>query len=124
MADKFTIKIDGKERDVKMTFGLLNALCRAVGDIDGATQMTMDQNLRDAVLVELLSERDKAGKITSNINLAEMDVSIDDVVDLLDWAGNHVLDFFLKGLERAKSLQDRNLLRIKALMPSQLGSAT
>ena len=124
MADKFTIKIDGKERDVKMTFGLLNALCRAVGDIDGATQMTMDQNLRDAVLVELLSERDKAGKITSNINLAEMEVSIDDVVDLLDWAGNHVLDFFLKGLERAKSLQDRNLLRIKALMPSQLGSAT
>lgn len=124
MADKFTIKIDGKERDVKMTFGLLNTLCRRVGDIDGASQITMDQELRDAVLVELLSDRDKAGKITEEINLAELDVSIDDMVELLDWAGNHVLDFFLKGLERAKALQDRNLGRIKALMPSPSGSAT
>lgn len=124
MADKFTIKIDGKERDIKMTFGLLNTLCRRVGDIDGASQITMDQELRDAVLVELLSDRDKAGKITEEINLAELDVSIDDMIELLDWAGNHVLDFFLKGLERAKALQDRNLDRVKALMPSPSGSGS
>jgi hypothetical protein len=124
MADKFTIKIDGKERDVKMTFGLLNALCRAVGDIDGATQVTMDQNLRDAILVELLSERDKTGKIKNELNLAELDVEIDDMLEMLDWAGNHIMDFFLKGLERAKALQDRNMGRLKALMPSPAGSAS
>lgn len=124
MADKFTIKIDGKERDIKMTFGLLNALCRAVGDIDGAAQVTLDQSLREGILIELLSERDKAGKIQEPINLAELDVEINDMVSLLDWAGNHVMDFFLTGLERAKALQDRNMGRLKALMPSPAGSAS
>jgi hypothetical protein len=122
--DIFTIKVDGKERDIKMSFGLLNTLCRKVGDIDGAAQLSVDQILRDGVLVELLSDRDRSGKITEQIDLFTIEVSADDVIDLVDWAGTHVLDFFLKGLERAKRQQDAQLPRIKALMPSSTGSAS
>ena len=120
----FTIKVDGKERDIKMTFGLLNTLCRRVGDIDGASQMTIDQVLRDVVLVELLSDRDKNGKIIAEVDIDTLDLDLDELINLLDWAGEHVLDFFLKGLEKTKSLQDRNMNRIKALMPSSNGSAS
>jgi len=121
--DIFTIKVDGKERDVKMTFGLLNNLCRKVGDIDGAATIMMDLELRDGVLIEMLSDRDKNGKITAAADLSSIEVEMDDVVELLDWAQGHVLDFFLKGLERAKALQDKNLGRIRALMPSSAGTA-
>jgi hypothetical protein len=122
--DIFTVKINGKEQDIKMSFGLLNTLCRKVGDIDGAATIVMDQTLRDGVLIELLSDRDKSGKIVEPIDLYNLDIHFDDAVDLLDWAASHVLDFFLKGLEKAKRQQDSHLPRIKALMPSQAGSAS
>jgi len=120
--DIFTIKVDGKERDIKMTFGLLNNLCRKVGDIDGAATIMMNVDLRDGVLIELLSDRDKNGRITEPLDLNTLNVDMDAVVDLVDWTQEHVLDFFLKGLEKAKGLQDRNLHRIKALMPTKDGS--
>ena len=122
MANIFTIKIDGKERDIKMSFGLLNTICKLVGDLDGATQLMIDQTLQQAVLVELLSDRDAKGKITGEVSLDEIDVDPSDVLDLLAWAGNQTLDFFLKGLERAKGLQDQHMPRVKALMPSPSGS--
>ena len=121
--DIFTIKVNGKEQDVKMTFGLLNNLCRKVGDIDGAATIMMDQALREGVLIELLSIRDRSGKITEDIDLNTLEIDMDAAFELLDWAQEHVLDFFLKGLERAKALQDRNLTRIRALMPSSAGTA-
>ena len=124
MADTFSIKINGKERDVKMSFGLLNILCQKVGDLDGAATIAMDQSLREGVLIELLSDRDTRGRISEEFDLFTADMNPDDVVALLDWAGEHVLDFFLKGLERAKKLQERNMPRLKALMPSQAGSAS
>lgn len=118
MAEVFTVTVDGKEVDVKMSFGLLNSLCRAIGDIDGVAQVNTNPDMRDGVLVQLLSPRDTRGKITSEIDPLTLDIAIDDSIDLIDWAGDQVLDFFLKGLEKTKALQDRNLNRIKALMPS------
>ena len=122
MAEKFTISIGGEDKTIKMSFGLLNAVCRTVGDIDGAAQLLLDSYLRDAVLVELLSPRDATGKITAPIDVDGLDVDPDDVVKLLDWAGAQALDFLLKGLERAKALQEKNMPRVKALMPTSSGS--
>lgn len=117
-SDNFTIKIGDEERDIKMSFGLLNILCRRAGDLDGAAMINMDQSLREAVITELLSARDEKGKIKSEVDIMFLDVEPSAVIELLDWAGNHVMDFFLKGLERTKALQDRNMGRIKALMPT------
>ena len=124
MAEKYTISIGGEDKTIKMTFGLLNAVCRTVGDIDGAAQISMDPYLRDMVLVELLSPRDATGKITEPVDIFNLDIEPDDVVKLLDWASTQALDFLLKGLERAKALQERNMPRVKALMPTSTGSAT
>lgn len=122
--DHFTIQVGGEGRDIKMSFGLLNSLCRKAGDIDGAAMVALDQDLREAFLVELLSPRDARGKIKESIDPLELDVEVQSVLDLIDWAGNHVMDFFLMGLERTKALQDRNMDRIKALMPTSTGSAS
>ena len=124
MAEKHTVSIGGEDKTIKMTFGLLNAVCRTVGDIDGAAQISMDPYLRDMVLVELLSPRDATGKITEPVDIFNLDIEPDDVVKLLDWASTQALDFLLKGLERAKALQERNMPRVKALMPTSTGSAT
>ena len=122
--DTFDIKVNGRDHSIKMSFGLLNTLCRQVGDIEAAAVMALDTNLRDAVLVELLSEHGANGKIIEPVDLEVIEVEPDAVIDLIDWAGTHVLDFFLKGLERTKKLQEANTGRIKALIPSSTGLAS
>lgn len=122
--DLFNITVNGDEHEIKMTFGLLNNLCRKVGDIEAAAVIALDTNLRDAILIELLSKRDSKGKITEAIDLDSLEADPDRIIDLIDWAGTHVLDFFLKGLERTKKLQEANTGRIKALIPSSVGSAS
>ena len=122
--DLFNITVNGDEHEIKMTFGLLNNLCRKVGDIEAAVVIALDTNLRDAILIELLSKRDSKGKILEPIDLDTLEADPDSIIDLIDWAGTHVLDFFLKGLERTKKLQEANTGRIKALIPSSTGSAS
>ena len=122
--DLFNITVNGDEHEIKMTFGLLNNLCRKVGDIEAAAVIALDTNLRDAILIELLSKRDSKGKILEPIDLDSLEADPDSIIDLIDWAGTHVLDFFLKGLEGTKKLQEANTGRIKALIPSSTGSAS
>lgn len=122
--DIFDLQVNGKEHNIKMTFGLLNNLCRKVGDIEAAAVIALDTNLRDSILIELLSTRGADGKIISPIDLDVVEVEPDAIIDLIDWAGTHVLDFFLKGLERTKKLQEANTGRIKALIPTSIGSAS
>jgi hypothetical protein len=122
--DLFNITVNGKEHEIKMTFGLLNNLCRKVGDIEAAAVIALDTTLRDSILIELLSSRGANGKIIEPIDLDVVEVEPDAIIDLIDWAGTHVLDFFLKGLERTKKLQEANTGRIKALIPSSTGSAS
>lgn len=124
MADTFDIVVNGSEKQIKMTFGLLNILCRAVGDVDAAASVNFDPVLRQAFLVEMLSERDPKGKIKQPVDLDTLEIDIDAAGDLIAWAGDHVLDFFLKGLEKTKALQDRHQGRIKALIPTPLGSGS
>lgn len=124
MQTTFDIRLNGTEKQVKMTFGLLNVLCRSVGDVDNAAAVNFDPTLRQVFLVELLSDRDAKGKIRSPIDPDTLDIDVDEASELIAWAGDHVLDFFLKGLEKTKQMQDRHLNRIKALTPSQTGSAS
>ena len=122
MADKFTITVNGKEQEVKMTFGMLNAVCKTLEDVDRASRLTLDVEIMNEVMITLLSPRDSKGKITEELDINTLDVDDSEVMDLLAWAGNHALDFFLKGLERAKGLQDQHMPRVKALTPSLSGS--
>lgn len=122
MQQSFDITIGGSNKTIKMSFGLLNTLCATAGDIDGAALLALDNDLRNKVLVEMLSERDENGKISKEINLMWLDANPDEISALVDWAGEHIFDFFLKGLEKAKALQEKNSQRLQALMPTSSGS--
>lgn len=119
-----TVTVNGKEVTVKMTFGLLNEMCRVCGEIDGAALLLMDNDLRELALITLLSERDAKGKIKKQIDVNEIDMDMDEAVDLLDWAGGHVADFFLKAAERTKGRFEPLQKRVQALMPTSSGSET
>jgi hypothetical protein len=121
--DKITVKVNGEDREIFMSFGLLNSVTKIVYDMQMVATMALVPELREDVLKQLLAKRTPSGKVTAAIDdIDEIDISIDDVVSLLDWTSEHLLDFFLKALDKAKSMADRNQARMTALMPSGSGS--
>lgn len=100
------ITIGGEERSIKMTYGLLNEMCNLAGEAEDALLFNMNKELRAEALRLLLSERDKEGVIKKDFNLFLLEADPDDILELLDWAGTHVLDFFLKAATKAKAVAD------------------
>ena len=116
------VKINGDDREIMMTYGLLNACSRLVTNPDQIAQLAVDPDLRDNLLKVLLAKRTLSGKVEHEFVLDETEMSVDTVLELVDWASSHLLDFFLKALQRAKSLTDANKDRIDSLMSSGAGS--
>lgn len=108
------------DRDIKMTFGLLDELTRIIGDVDGLAEMPINADVRKEVLIAVLVERDekgKRGKTEPDIYNLEADT----VTEILEWVGEHVADFFLSAMERTKKLLEARTDRFKALQPSSTG---
>ena len=100
--DLFNITVNGDEHEIKMTFGLLNNLCRKVGDIEAAAVIALDTNLRDAILIELLSKRDSKGKILEPIDLDSLEADPDSIIDR-----DHISRFAHEGGELLSSFRQR-----------------
>lgn len=124
MDDTIDVKLGAETREVKMSFGLLNEISRKVGDMDAIPEMALNADLRDEVLISLLSKRDSRGRITEEISFFELDATPEQISVLIEWAGAHVADFFLTSLEKTKNLIEQREGRIKALMPTSPGGAS
>lgn len=115
------ITCDGKEREIFMSFALLNRLCFIVRDISNIPLLHLDPMMREAVLEEMLAERTKSGNVTKEVKIEEMEISLEDMESLLDFAGEHVVDFSIRVIEKATALQERNKDRLTTLQSTQVG---
>lgn len=126
MSDKLTITVNGEEREIFMSFGLLNHLCNVIGTVENVPLISMDAELRNVILPLTLAERSKSGKLI-NKELPEVDdfeISVSDGEKLLEWVTDHAGNFFIKALETAKRLESNNRERLQGLMQSSDGSKT
>lgn len=119
--DNHEIQVNGKAKEVKMTFGLLNQMCGMCGEPEDALMFGIHAELREEALRLMLSERDDQGRIVEDVNLFNTEVDANEVAELLDWAGAHVLDFFLNAAEKTKSTGESRKERLEALQPSSTG---
>ncbi|RJF78079.1 hypothetical protein D3877_23400 [Azospirillum cavernae] len=118
-----TLEINGKSRDLFMSFGLLNELASLLGDVDRLTELPINHELRTVILKAVLSERTKAGKIVTEADLSEIDMDPQDVPKILAWVGEWVVDFFIQSGEAVKSVFVANMERVKSLTSSPNGTA-
>lgn len=101
MTDKLSITVDGKERELLMSYGLLNALTVIVGSPDVAPTIAVNADLREDVLKAVLAERKTSGKILKEVaDVDDLEISISDVEKLLDWVMDHVMSFFVRSLDK------------------------
>lgn len=124
MADaNYTLKtLDGSEIPLFMSFGLLNLLVKTVKDPDLVPQLPFLHDLRDEVLEELIQMRGKNGKLIGDRNKLEdmcFDPSV--VVELLSWAEDHILSFFISQAKSLHKLNVKNAKILEALTPSTPG---
>lgn len=119
-----TVKVNGEDREIFMSFALLNRVTYLMGDASQIPLILQDSELREVVLVEALAERDKNGKILNKKNMDEMDVSFDDIQNILEFVSEHVADFTLVAMERATKVMAKHQARILALAPKAASSST
>jgi hypothetical protein len=99
MSDKLSITFEGSDRELLMSYGLLNELAKLVGSPEVAPSISIDEHLRQEVLAACLADRKPSGKITKAVaDMDDLDISIDDIESILDWATEHVLSFFVRSL--------------------------
>lgn len=120
----YHLLVNEKQQEVFMSFALLNQLAYLLGDVQNTPMVHLNPEMREAFLRELLSERSKTGKITTEVKIDEVSLNHDEVLGLLDWAAEHVLDFTIGAIEKSKALQLRNQARMLALQSSPNGQAS
>lgn len=125
MTDKLTITVDGKERELFASFGLVNALTKIVTSPDQVPFISVDSELREAVFEAVLAERSPSGKVlSSSPKLDDVEISLEDAERLLEWVERVILGFFLRSLKRTAKLSEENKEVLEGLRSTAASSQT
>ena len=118
VSDTITVTINGKEQDVFMSFGLLNYLSSIVSDPSQVPAIPVTPVLRDGVLKALFAKRKKSGKVEEEVDYDDLDVSIEDAERALDFAMEHLTNFFIRALKKVVAMSERNREEMASLESS------
>lgn len=116
-----TVKINGQDEEIFMSFGLLNSITRHVGDPDNISLITLNADLREIILKEMIAKRTPTGKVIEERQIDEIEISLDDIENLLEFAAEHATDFLIRALEKTNARSKQYQERLKALAPSSNG---
>ena len=122
MSDTFPITINNEEREIFMSFGLLNELTTIVQDPSRISTISLDPQLRNAFITSLLSERKKSGKVLNAFDLDDTEVSYEAVENAIAWAQEHVMSFFVRSYRQIARVTEKHQEEVTALTSSLGGS--
>ncbi|HYG34259.1 MAG TPA: hypothetical protein VEC99_05720 [Clostridia bacterium] len=123
LPSSFTMKVNGQDHEVFMSFALLNKLAYYIGQPEQVFTVLLDPVVREIVMKELLAERSKTGRIKQEVELEDLDFDLEEVESLLDWAAEHLLVFTLAVAEKATAHQLRYQNRLLNLTSTVSGLA-
>lgn len=115
--------MDGLDRELFMSFGLLNELSILIGDPGIIASVPVNPDMRKAVLMSCLAERKKSGKIERPVaDFDDLDISIHDVEEILAWTMDHLMDFFVRSLKKVVQVTEAHKTDLASLGSSLGGS--
>lgn len=126
--DRHTLTfVDGSEKEILMTFGLLNLTSGMVRDISAVPFIMLDAELRHQLMIAILSPRDAQGNISDEYNEYQNPVTTDEAHALLTWVSEHLTDFFLKAVRQYRTILEtveKENPKASALPSTMNGSGT
>jgi hypothetical protein len=123
VSDRLKVVVNGTEHELLMTFGLLNELANLLGANGQIVTAAVDPDSRMTVLCACLLKRGKAGFLEGEFNIEEIDINPDTVIEIIEWAQSHVIDFFLKATAVTGRLGEKYGEKMASLVQSSTGSA-
>ena len=122
LSDRLSVKLEDKEHEVFMSFGLLNELTTLVDDPSRVPAIPIDPVLRTAVLGACFAQRKKSGKVEKPVDMEDIDVSIEDAENTVAWVMDHLTSFFVRALRKVVAVSEANKVEAEALASSLSGS--
>jgi hypothetical protein len=123
---RITLDVGGTQRTVFMSFGLLNEIAALVQSPENVPELSFNSTVSTAALHLMLAPRDKRGNILPEKEdepAVPLDLDPDTAEQLLDWAGEHVLDFFVRRLAKSAQLYATRADKLAAAGSSLTSSA-
>ena len=126
--DRLTIHVNGTEKELFMSGGLVRALVPYYRNLGEANEVFGDSELQNYILTEVLKERTKRGAPvgTHDWSIDDFEVSQEDSIKIIGWVTEHVLYFFIDSVMLAQNLEKRQkpmMEQLAKLTQSQTGSA-
>lgn len=87
------------DREIKMTYGLLQNLASRFKDLGQVENLSLDSNLQNDLINEVLSERDDNGQKKNPEKDYSLTLSVTDGEALMEWISGHIIDFFISRLQ-------------------------
>lgn len=91
-----TIKVDNNDRELFMSYGLLNELLRLIPDTNLIALVYTDPDIRNKIIEQVLADRSPTGKITTMRPFDMYIVEQEAVEEMLEWVVEHVTAFFIR----------------------------
>lgn len=120
----FTISVDGEDREITATYGLVNEMTRVIGTPERLPLIFADHDLRDQFLAVLLAKRSRTGKIEEPFDVNEHVIEYEDVSELIAWGTQHMLGFTMLSADRSARMISEFQTMMTGLTASLNGSAS
>lgn len=91
-----TVKVDGNEREILMSYGLQDQLLRLIRDTNEIGNIYADPDVRNAIIEQILAERSPSGKIINKRTFDDYILEVEDAETILAWAVDHITAFFIR----------------------------
>lgn len=89
------VSYDGKDKEIRMTYGLQQLLCSKVSSLEAVENMHLDASLQAVLMNDVLAERDEKGNVVDPEKQYAMWLNVEDGEKLMDWISGHLVDFFI-----------------------------
>ena len=108
LSNDLTLMVNEAQRSIRMNFNLLNRLTHIIGNVENIQEAMSAPSVRESLMCEALAVREESGKRIVPANLDDIDLSPEDAGRLLNFIGDHVMDFFLLTLEQTNQRLSAN----------------
>ena len=126
--DHLTIRVNGEDKEIFMSGGLVRRLASITGVLSDYTSLFTNIPVQEQLVIECLRPRKPAGKpLDSSVeySLEDFEMTTEDTEKLIAWVADHCLHFFLSSAASATNLVVKNekpLTNLMKLTQSPIGS--
>lgn len=127
---RITVEMPDGDRELFMSFGLLNELASLVGGPEAVPNLSFDAQMSQTALFSVLVKRNKRGQPIDfedeDDPVIPGDLSPETAEKILDWVAGHVLDFFVRRFANSVKLfgtQAAQLAEVGSSLTSSPNSA-